>query len=263
MPKVMPSQVVQTIDELFPHAKGGVGNGTLMASHSSMLLGIVALVKEIPDELLPHDPADYARLMLTISTIQSHLDTWVSRGQTGNMANVLGVDAVTSLRRVLEHCKDEHPPPSTTELTFIADAKLRESIRADVGAANRALQNAEWKAATVIAGATIEALLLWAIQQPANQSSLPAAVQGAVTAGILPQSRATQAERWDLNQFVEISSTIGVIKPDTKSSALLAKSFRNLIHPGRASRTGQECNRATAMSAVAALEHVVNDLTVP
>ena len=41
----------------------------------------------------------------------------------------------------------------------------------------------------------------------------------------------------------------------------LAKDFRNLIHPGRAQRQGQTCDRATALSAVAAVEHIVRCLT--
>jgi hypothetical protein len=41
----------------------------------------------------------------------------------------------------------------------------------------------------------------------------------------------------------------------------LAKDYHNLIHPGRAQRLAQVCNRGTALSAVAAVEHVVNGLT--
>jgi hypothetical protein len=261
MPKVMPSQVVQTIDELFPHAKSGVGNGTLGSGHSSMLLGVINLVREIPNELLPFESDDYARLVLALSTIESHLEIWTVRGPHGHVTNVQGVDAITAIRRVLERCPDEYPPPATTELTFIADNQLRESIRADIGTANRALQNAEWKAATVIAGGAIEALLLWAIKQPKAQTNRATAIQNAVHSGDLPSNPPSQPEGWNLKQFIEVASHLNAIKPETKTAALLAKDFRNLIHPGRAARTCQKCNRATAMSTVAALEHVVNDLT--
>src|SRR6266581_2002962 len=40
----------------------------------------------------------------------------------------------------------------------------------------------------------------------------------------------------------------------------LTRDFRNLVHPGRAIRLGRQCNRATALSALAGIEHVVNDL---
>src|SRR5262249_7721031 len=37
----------------------------------------------------------------------------------------------------------------------------------------------------------------------------------------------------------------------------------NLIHPGKTTRTGQMCDRGTALSAVGALVHVVRDLANP
>jgi hypothetical protein len=261
MPKVMPSQVVQTIGELFPHATNDIGNGILGSGHSSMLLGVINLVREIPNELLPLAPDDYARLVLARSTIEAHLGTWTARGPHGHVANVQGVDAITAIRRVLERCPDEYPPPATTELTFIGDNQLRDSIRSDIGTADRALQNAEWKAATVIAGGAIEALLLWVIQQPNAQANLATAIKSAVHSGDLPSNPPSQPESWNLKQFIEVASHLNAINPETKTAALLAKDFRNLIHPGRAARTGQQCNRATAMSTVASLEHLMNDLT--
>jgi hypothetical protein len=67
---VMPSEVVQTIDELFSHAKTGVGDGTLMASHSSQLRGIINLLKDVPSELINLPPSYYAELVLAMSTIE-------------------------------------------------------------------------------------------------------------------------------------------------------------------------------------------------
>jgi hypothetical protein len=64
-----------------------------------------------------------------------------------------------------------------------------------------------------------------------------------------------------LFQYIEVAVELKLITADTAIAARLAKDFRNLIHPGRAKRLGQECNRGTTLSAVAALEHVVNDLT--
>jgi hypothetical protein len=48
--------------------------------------------------------------------------------------------------------------------------------------------------------------------------------------------------------------------PTTATQAKLAKDFRNPIHPGRAARLEQKCQRPDALSALAALEHVVRDL---
>jgi hypothetical protein len=48
MARVMPTQVVQTIDELFPHAKRNVRVG-LNAGHSPYLVGLLQLLKRVPD----------------------------------------------------------------------------------------------------------------------------------------------------------------------------------------------------------------------
>ena len=135
MKQVMPSQVVQTIDELFPHAAKGVGNGQLEASsHGPQLLGIVSLIEDIPPELLSFSPEYYAELVLAVSAIKAHLTAWTAfAGKQRMMQPVKGRDAVTVIRRALAVCSDEYPPPSTTTLSFITDDALRENIRSDVG----------------------------------------------------------------------------------------------------------------------------------
>ena len=77
---------------------------------------------------------------------------------------------------VLELCPDEFPSVDTSNLSFIADPTLRDILRLDVTATNSALINGEWKAATVLAGSVVEALVLWALQQ-----QNPAAVSAAAT----------------------------------------------------------------------------------
>jgi hypothetical protein len=112
----------------------------------------------------------------------------------------------------------------------------------------------------VLAGSVIEALLLWGVQQPAHAAGLPAAVASAVRPDGLSRRPPQNPDEWGLHQFIEVVTQLGLIKEDTRTAALLAKDFRNLIHPGRAARLRQVCDRATALSAVAALEHAVRDL---
>ena len=162
-------------------------------------------------------------------------------------------------RRALPKCPDEYPPPTTTELLFIKDDALRESIRQDIGAAHRALNNYEWKAATVLAGAAIEALLHWRLrEQLPGAVTVDNAVKALSGTKKLPFS---QIDRWDLHQFIEVAAQLNLLNSDTCSAAKLAQNFRNLIHPGRAARLAQTCDRATAYSAIGALEHVIRDLT--
>jgi hypothetical protein len=168
MARIMPSQVVQTIDDLFPHAKQNGLDYVVGPGNASQLLGIL----DVPDELITLTAADYAELVLAKSTIEEHLEHWRARGNVGDMAQVKRFDAVTMIRRALAKCPDQYPPSATTELVFINDAALRENIRRDLGATERALNNAEWKAATVLAGATIEALLHWRLQEPSPGTTL-------------------------------------------------------------------------------------------
>jgi hypothetical protein len=165
MARIMPSQVVQTIDDLFPNAAKN-SKGAIIAGHGPQLLGLLNLLKDVPAELITLSPAEYADLVLARSTIEDTLEHWRSRGNVGEMSHVKGSDVVSVIRRALARCPDEFPPSHAAELLFIADSALRDNIRGDLGAANRALNNAEWKAATVLAGATIEALLHWRLQEP-------------------------------------------------------------------------------------------------
>ena len=82
-----------------------------------------------------------------------------------------------------------------------------------------------------------------------------------MSAGALTRQPDSDLERWDLNEYIEVAARIDIIKPDTAEQTRLARKFRNFIHPGRAQRLAQKCDRATALSAVAGVEHVARDLT--
>jgi hypothetical protein len=68
-------------------------------------------------------------------------------------------------------------------------------------------------------------------------------------------------DEWVLSHFIPVAEALKLIKSDTAKAADLARGFRNLIHPGAAVRRGQPCDKATAHSAIAALEHVIRDLS--
>jgi hypothetical protein len=137
---------------------------------------------------------------------------------------------------------------------FISDAALRDSIRIDISTATSSFNNGEWKGATVLAGSAAEALLLWSIQQ-----KLSPLVQSAARA--IPNKPKGPPGDWLLANYIDVAEHLKIIKEDTAKQARLAKDFRNLIHPGKQLRTGQACNKATALSALAAVEHIVEDLT--
>src|SRR5262249_43836455 len=126
MARIMPSQVVQTIDDLFPHAAKNQRHAMLTISQSMPLAGILNLLKDVRNELITLAPADYSELVLARSTIEETLPYWRARGDVGQMARVKEFDPITVIRRALAKCSDEYPPPATTELLFISDSELRE-----------------------------------------------------------------------------------------------------------------------------------------
>jgi len=129
-----------------------------------VVVALVRLTEELPDERRTVSGRNYSLLLRGIETIR---DTVANR-----VASSFGVplddrlrNAIADVREILKPLPDEAPSPATTELSFIPDAALRDSIRNDISAAYRALHDGLWKASTVLAGAATEALLLWAITE--------------------------------------------------------------------------------------------------
>jgi len=255
MSNVVPSQVVEIIGTLFPFTstQRDGESVSLDFSHTESLAGIARLIDQIPPELIQLKDTDYINFIINVEAIRSAVKSFEQRGNVNPLKFLPGfnrLNPVTIVRRALEKCPDEFPSSAVTELLFISDIDLRDSIRIDISTAEQAFRNGAWKASTVLAGSAIEALLLWRLKQedPNNLQNNTA---------INPN----QLDGMDLHHLIEASRTMGIMKPETYTLALLAKGFRNLIHPGRSIRLGEICNRATAYTALAALEHVVNDLS--
>ena len=262
MPRVVPSQVVDFINTLWPTPEQ---QRSLNRAQQGQLSGLVDLVDKIPSELLVMDAATYALFVCGRAHISQKLVYWASsdpnRGhELGTLPGQPEQIPVRVIREALAKCPDESPAPGTSELNFITDADLRTNLRNDVGAINRALANGEWKAVTVLAGSTIEALLLWDLQ-----THCAAHIRTAATALVANKTFSKQPpsnpENWVLHHYIEVSAHLNRISKETAIQARLARHFRNLIHPGLALRLRETCDRGTAHSSFAALDHTVRDLT--
>jgi hypothetical protein len=248
MTRVVPSQVVALIDQLFPAAQNTPDFPVYSAS-AGALSAIVILAKEIPGELLSISGQDYSDLIHGMESLSQRVQKWNLRGGDEPPPRIRGKSPIVVIRDALAKCPDQRPSPQTTELPFICDDTLRDSIRLDISSANEGLHTGQWKASTVLAGAALEALLLWATQRdPAALSKLSEKPGGA-------------PERWGLEQYIDVADRLGIVKESTVKQAKLAQGFRNLIHPGRAQRTAEVCDRGTALTALAAVELVVRDLS--
>jgi hypothetical protein len=175
---------------------------------------------------------------------------WNHRGGDDPPRTYDGKSPVYLVRAALSKCADERPAPGTTDLAFVGDTALRESIRLDISSASEALHRSDFKASTVLAGSAIEALLLWSLQNAGQTGPIAGMKTGAKG----------PPEGWALAQLIEAAGMLNLIKPETVQQCGQAKDFRNLIHPGKSQRLSVTCDRGTALAALAGAELVSRDL---
>ena len=255
MPRVVPSQIVEFIDAEFPFARSRQPS-TFTHADIDALSALVRLTEELPDELRTVSGRNHSFFLRGIETIRGTVTSRIAFASASHAPLDERLrNAIADVREILEPLPDEAPSPATAELSFIPDADLRDSIRNDVSAANRALHDGLWKASTVLAGATAEALLRWAI----TEKKLEPEVERA-RAAVIPKAH-KDPNRWDLDGYTKVARFLGLIDGETEKQADLAREFRNLIHPGRSTRLAKVCDRGTALSALAAVELIVRDLS--
>jgi hypothetical protein len=265
MPRVVPSQVVEAIDRVFLKLRNQVDSVdcvvTLDRTYRNELAAILELCDQIPAELLALDSESYTRYQLAITAIRITLPEMNIRNIGISTIRGYGyLNPVTIIRNTLANCPDDGIATSTSDLAFIADEALRRDLRVDITSANQALRSGEWKATTILAGATAEALLLYVLQsiKEKDPQTFSSAVSSAISKGV--RNPGNDLDQWSLHSLIEVAVIFELIGEKTATQARLAKDFRNLVHPGRAVRTGQTCSRGTALSALAALELIESDL---
>jgi hypothetical protein len=254
MPRVVPSQIVEFIDAEFPFARARQPS-TVSHADIDALSALVRLMEELPNELRTVSGRNHSFFLRGIETIRGTVTNRVVFGSHAPLDERLR-NAIADVREILQPLPDEAPSPATAELSFISDADLRDSIRNDVSAATRALHEGLWKASTVLAGAAAEALLRWAITAKKTKEERVAAARLAAI-----RDPSANPDNWGLDEYIKVACSLALIKENTAKQTILAKDFRNLIHPGRSARVKEVCNRGTAYSALAAVEFIVRDLS--
>jgi hypothetical protein len=255
MPRVVPSQIVEFIDTEFPFARTRQPSSVTHADIDA-LGALVRLTEELPDELRTVSGRNHSSFLRGIETIRGTVTNRIAFASASHAPLDQRLrNAIADVREILEPLPDEAPSPTTAELSFIPDADLRDSLRNDVGAAYRALHDGLWKASTVLSGAAAEALLRWAIAERKSGPEIETA-----RAALIPKAH-KDPNRWDLDGYIKIARCLGLIAAETEKQADLAREFRNLIHPGRSIRLAKVCDRGTALSALAAVELIVRDLS--
>jgi hypothetical protein len=251
------------IDRSFTGESHGVGTVSLTHDRIFQLQAVVDLVRQLPNELLTLSGQEFADLTVAISAIEVTIRRFIGGQHPISLQPVGGEDVIHIFRRVLITCPDEFPAPATSTLSFITDQQIRESLRLEVGTVNAALLNSEWRAATVLGGAAIEALLHWKLSVPQTSAAAVKSAAGNVAASKQWRKLPTNLDDWVLAQFSAVARELKLIHDRTFTQVETARDYRNLIHPGVAARRNQVCNRATALAVVSGLEHVMDDLGLP
>ena len=235
---LVPSQVVAYIDARVEEAKkqdlGSGGEYKLGSDRAPFVRGLIEMVEAVPSHLLILDGNEYALFVEAMAHLRDGVERWknIPHHRVSFLLDSGRTNPLTQVRRALAACPDEAPAPGTVELVFVTDVDLRESLRRDVGAADQALRNGEWKAATVLAGSVVEALLLWALNDLDARDS--EAVENAVTAamggGSLDNKPQSDRTRWGLHELTQVAREASLVSEETAQQCDLARNFRNLIN---------------------------------
>ena len=261
--RIVTSDVVTLIDSIFPWAKDAANSPSQTSLKldnfiCSSLMTISRPAAEIPANLITLHGAPYAAYLASLDDIRDAVELqramniqtgsfYAKHEQLGGMPAFKHRHPVEILRTLLVNCPDQFPVSFSDELKFLTPDETRTGMIADISAVHDAIAITNWKAAAVLGGAVVEALLLCAIQPLDWKSAASAAGRGDIL-------------RWDLSDLIGVAKELKIISEKTAAQATLSREARNLIHPGKMLRDRAECHRGTAFAAAAAIDHVVRDL---
>jgi hypothetical protein len=253
MSRAVPSQVRELILKLFPDLASEPDEpGAIGLRQATAVRAVVDILARIPEEFIRLSADDFALYCANTSALVcAYDDRQKSNNQlgVGRLPNA-GHSTLYEIHRLLAKCPDETAAVHTTGLEFLPNDRFREGLRTDISSANSALINHEYKAAAVLGGSVVEALLLWGLEKE-GEPGVRTKVQGAQSSAI---------NEWTLGQMIAGAHACKLISDNTRKQAELAQNFRNLIHPGRQARLQETCDRGAALGTLAAVEKVAADL---
>ncbi|HZT26529.1 MAG TPA: hypothetical protein VFA57_12555 [Pseudolabrys sp.] len=241
MPSILPSQIVAAIDNMFGSNRNEIDNRAVQHIHKVQVHALLAMLDEVPAALVDLNAQDYLEFSQCRAVLATKLPAW-NLGDIAPANSVGGKDVIERIRRLMLKCRDRLPPPEP-ELPFIAEDDVRLGLEDRIQAAWTDFNAREWMGATILAGHVIEALLLWAMKSKG---------------GVTPFKKAP--DELHLHDLIAEAEKRGLITPECRQLADLAKDARNLIHPGKATRSGTVCSKATALSALSAVYRIAEEM---
>lgn len=130
-----------------------------------------------------------------------------------------------------------------TTFDFITDLGLRASLETDYRELTIAVSNSAWKATHVLAGSIIEALLV----------DYLLTLRTADAKGKDPL-------KMDLSELIAECRNLGILSDRTEHLSTVVRGYRNLIHPGRILRLGEQVDESSAQVAKALVDMIVKEV---
>ncbi len=158
---------------------------------------------------------------------------------------------VVNCLAILEgHAESDSPPAvQPPELGFMRTRELRREAEGDYREILACHATHSWKAAIMLTGSCLEAILLdLVLQREEEAKKLTAAPKGS------PAS-------WNLADLVEVCEALDLISKGQISLSDAVREFRNLVHPGRIMRKGLRFGREEAVIGLETLNALVRDLS--
>jgi hypothetical protein len=266
MPTTAPSRLLALINRSFP---GFDGNQGLDANSSAGIAGVLSMAEQLPERFLAHlTPAEQDDMACAFAQLKDGYQRWLSTserdfrtsgGHRVGRSRALGDrHPLVVYRDLIAKCPDDPPGTAVAQLAFLADPALAADLGADISTALSAIGNVEHKAACVMAGSVVEALLLWAVKRKA--ADIPNAIATCVHNQEAAPRHPQDPDRWDLSELLRVARRLPVIDAETFDAADQAREYRNLIHPGRAERLQMKADHARAMLTAGAMLRVRDDL---
>jgi hypothetical protein len=241
MSSILPSQIVSAIDNMFGTNRNEIDGRAVQHIYKVQVHALLSMLDEVPPALIDLNAQDYLEFSQCRAVLATKLPAW-NLGDIAPANSVGGKDVIERIRRLMLKCRDQLPPPEP-ELPFIAEDDVRLGIEDRIQAAWTDFNAREWMGATVLAGHVIEALLLWAVKKKS---------------GGAPFKKPPDALH--LHDLIAEAENRGLITAECKQLANLGKDARNLIHPGKATRSGTLCTKATALTALSAIYRIAEDV---
>src|SRR5207302_1122828 len=116
---------------------------------------------------------------------------------------------------------------------FLTNQDFKANLKSDFAELHAAVKGRLWKAAHVLAGSIVEAILLDYLIAVKHERH--------------PEE---ELLKWDFRKAIPAGRKEGILSERTEQMTIVVKDYRNLIHPGRILRLGEEVDAEGATVAL-------------